>query len=98
MLIADDHAPSRERTYNERWKVTIDSALCFRADAAEAIQAAVRSYRISVCSTSGCRAAASPPPGDRRQAAQREIVMLTVSDDDDDLFAALRAGADGYLL
>ena len=26
------------------------------------------------------------------------IVMLTVSEDDDDLFAALRAGADGYLL
>jgi DNA-binding NarL/FixJ family response regulator len=27
-----------------------------------------------------------------------KIVMLTVSDDDTDLFAALRAGADGYLL
>jgi len=27
-----------------------------------------------------------------------KIVMLTVSDDDADLFAALRAGADGYLL
>lgn len=27
-----------------------------------------------------------------------KVVMLTISDEDDDLFAAIRAGADGYLL
>ena len=51
------------------------------------------------CSTCGCRAAAPPrrgrsPPGCRATRA----VMLTVSRSDEDLFAALRAGASGYLL
>ena len=54
---------------------------------------------MSACSTSGCA-------GDGLAAAweiaarmpQAKIVMLTVSDDDADLFAALRAGAHGYLL
>lgn len=29
---------------------------------------------------------------------QTKVVMLTISDEDEDLFAAIRAGADGYLL
>ena len=69
------------------------------ADAAEAIQAAVRE-RPDVCLLD------IRMPGDGLAAAweiaarlpQAKIVMLTVSDDDADLFAALRAGADGYLL
>lgn len=69
------------------------------ADAAEAIQAAVRE-RPDVCLLD------LRMPGGGLAAAweiaarlpQAKIVMLTVSDDDADLFAALRAGADGYLL
>ena len=69
------------------------------ADAAEAIQAAVRE-RPDVCLLD------IRMPGDGLAAAweiaarlpQAKIVMLTVSDDDTDLFTALRAGADGYLL
>lgn len=34
----------------------------------------------------------------KRELPQVRIVMLTVSDDDQDLFAAIRNGADGYLL
>jgi DNA-binding NarL/FixJ family response regulator len=69
------------------------------ADAAGAIQAAVRE-RPDVCLLD------IRMPGDGLAAAweiaarmpQAKIVMLTVSDDDADLFAALRAGAHGYLL
>ena len=68
-------------------------------DAAQAVQAALRE-RPDICLLdvrmpgSGVAAAweiAARVPG-------AKIVMLTVSDDDADLFAALRAGADGYLL
>lgn len=34
----------------------------------------------------------------RRQSNEQRIMMLTISQDDDDLLAAIRAGADGYLL
>jgi DNA-binding NarL/FixJ family response regulator len=69
------------------------------ADAAGAIQAAVRE-RPDACLLD------IRMPGDGLAAAweiaarlpQAKIVMLTVSDDDADLFAALRAGAHGYLL
>ena len=99
VLIADDHAPSREDIRralerNERFSVCASVA-----DAAEAIQAAVRE-RPDVCLLD------IRMPGGGLAAAweiaarlpQAKIVMLTVSDDDADLFAALRAGADGYLL
>jgi DNA-binding NarL/FixJ family response regulator len=99
VLIADDHAPSREDIRralerNERFSVCASVP-----DAAEAIQAAVRE-RPDVCLLD------IRMPGDGLAAAweiaarmpQAKIVMLTVSDDDADLFAALRAGAHGYLL
>ena len=68
-------------------------------DAAEAVQAAVRE-RPDACLLD------IRMPGHGLAAAweisarlpQAKIVMLTVSDDDADLFAALRAGAHGYLL
>jgi len=98
-LIADDHAPSREDIRlalerNERFSVCASVA-----DAAEAIQAAIRE-RPDVCLLD------IRMPGNGLAAAweiaarlpQAKIVMLTVSDDDTDLFTALRAGADGYLL
>jgi DNA-binding NarL/FixJ family response regulator len=69
------------------------------ADAAEAVQAAVRE-RPDVCLLD------VRMPGSGLAAAweisarlpQAKVVMLTVSDEDADLFGGLRAGADGYLL
>jgi DNA-binding NarL/FixJ family response regulator len=99
VLIADDHAPSREDVRralesDERFGVCASVA-----DAAEAIQAAVRE-RPDVCLLDirmpGSGVAAAWEIAARLP--QTKIVMLTVSDDDADLFAALQAGADGYLL
>ena len=78
VLIADDHAPSRD-------------------DVREALE---RDERFGACLLD------IRMPGSGLAAAweiaarlpQTKIVMLTVCDDDADLFAALRAGADGYLL
>jgi DNA-binding NarL/FixJ family response regulator len=99
VLIADDHAPSRDDIQralerNERFSVCASVA-----DAAEAVQAAIREQP-AICLLD------VKMPGDGLAAAweiaarlpQAKIVMLTVSDDDADLFAALRAGAHGYLL
>jgi DNA-binding NarL/FixJ family response regulator len=98
-LIADDHAPSREdirRALERDERFTVCASV---PDAAGAIQAAVREQP-DVCLLD------VRMPGDGLAAAweiasrlpQVKIVMLTVSDDDADLFAALRAGAAGYLL
>jgi len=99
VLIADDHAPSRDDVRralerDERFDVCSSAA-----DAAGAIQAAVRE-RPDICLLD------IRMPGSGLAAAweiaarlpRTKIVMLTVSDDDADLLAALRAGADGYLL
>jgi DNA-binding NarL/FixJ family response regulator len=99
VLIADDHGPTREDIRralerNERFSVCASVA-----DAAEAIQAAIRE-RPDVCLLD------IRMPGNGLAAAweitarlpQAKIVMLTVSDDDADVFAALQVGADGYLL
>lgn len=99
VLIADDHAPSRDdirRALERDGRYGVCASV---PDAAEAIQAAVRE-RPDVCLLD------IRMPGSGLAAAweiaarlpQTKIVMLTVSDDDNDLFAALRAGADGYLL
>ena len=99
MLIADDHAPNRDdirRALERNQRFSVCAAV---ADAAKAIQAAVRE-RPDACLLD------IRMPGDGLAAAweigarlpQTKIVMLTVSDDDADLFAALRAGAHGYLL
>jgi len=99
VLIADDHAPNRDdirRALERNQRFSVCAAV---ADAAKAIQAAVRE-RPDACLLD------IRMPGDGLAAAweigarlpQTKIVMLTVSDDDADLFAALRAGAHGYLL
>lgn len=99
VLIADDHAPTRD---DVRRALAADGRfdVCSEvADAAEAVQAAMHKQP-DICLLdirmpgSGLAAAweiAARLPGTK-------IVMLTVSDDDTDLFTALRAGADGYLL
>ena len=99
VLIADDHAPTRHDVRraldaDERFEVCAEVP-----DAAEAVRAAVQE-RPDVCLLDvrmpGSGLAAAWEIAARLPHAK--IVMLTVSDDDRDLFAALRAGADGYLL
>jgi DNA-binding NarL/FixJ family response regulator len=99
VLIADDHAPSRDDVRRALERDGRFDVCASAADAAEAIQAAVRE-RPDICLLD------IRMPGSGLAAAweiaarlpQTKIVMLTVSDDDADLLAALRAGADGYLL
>jgi len=99
VLIADDHAPTRDDVrraleHDGRFRVC-----ALTADAAGAIQAAVRE-RPDVCLLDvrmpGGGVAAAWEIAARLP--RTKIVMLTVSDDDADLLAALRSGADGYLL
>jgi DNA-binding NarL/FixJ family response regulator len=99
VLLADDHAPTR-RHVREILSAEPDFVVVAEApDAAAAVTAAAR-HRPDLClldvrMPGGGAAAAweitARLPGTR-------VVMLTVSRDDDDLFAALRAGAVGYLL
>ena len=99
VLVADDHAPTRDdvrRALDADERFNICSEV---ADAAEAVQAAMRKQP-DICLLD------IRMPGSGLAAAWEiaarlprvKIVMLTVSDEDTDLFTALRAGADGYLL
>jgi two-component system, NarL family, nitrate/nitrite response regulator NarL len=98
VLLADDHAPTRTgvRLALEGSEFTV---VAEAHDARSAVSAALReSPDVCVLDVqmpgSGIEAAseiAARLPG-------AVIVMLTVSRDDEDLFAALRAGAAGYLL
>jgi DNA-binding NarL/FixJ family response regulator len=99
VLIADDHAATREDVrfaleQDERFVVCAEAA-----DAPDAIAAAVRE-RPDVClldvNMPGWGVAAAWEIHARLP--QTHVVMLTVSREDGDLFAALRAGATGYLL
>ena len=99
ILLADDHAPTREdirRTLESDGRFEVCAVA---ADAAEAVDAAARE-RPDLCVLD------IRMPGSGIAAAWEitarlpttKVVMLTVSRDDDDLLAALRAGASGYLL
>jgi DNA-binding NarL/FixJ family response regulator len=99
VLIADDHAPTRQ---DVRQALDADDRFnicCEVADAAEAVLAAVQK-RPDICLLDirmpGSGLAAAWEIAARLPEAK--IVMLTVSEEDTDLFSALRAGADGYLL
>jgi two-component system nitrate/nitrite response regulator NarL len=98
VVLADDHPPTRagvrEALEKQSWTVVAEAAT-----AGDAVSAA-REHRPDVCLLdinmpgSGIAAAAEithSVPG-------VAVVMLTASRDDEDLFAALRAGASGYLL
>jgi DNA-binding NarL/FixJ family response regulator len=98
VLIADDHPPIRAGIRD-----TIEDSgftVCAEAsNAADAVQAAVREHPDLclidvVMPGNGIDAARAITT----QVPDTVVVMLTVSSDDDDLFAALRAGAVGYLL
>jgi DNA-binding NarL/FixJ family response regulator len=99
VLIADDHAPTRgdlREVLEEdgRFEVCAEAA-----DAPAAVDAAVRE-RPDLCILDirmpGRGVAAAWEIAARLP--ETKVVMLTVSEDDADLFAALRAGASGYLL
>jgi len=99
VLLADDHAPTRAHL-RELLDAEPDFEVCAEAaDAAGAVSAAVNEVP-DLCILD------IRMPGSGIAAAweitarlpQTRVVMLTVSRDDGDLFAALRAGASGYLL
>ena len=98
VLIADDHPPTRSgvRDALERQ----DCVVVAEAATADEAVAAAREHRPDVCLLdihmpgSGIAAAAEIT----HTLAGVAVVMLTASRDDEDLFAALRAGASGYLL
>jgi DNA-binding NarL/FixJ family response regulator len=98
VLIADDHAPTRADVrrvldHDERFEVCAEAA-----DAAAAVQAALRE-KPDICLLD------LGMPGNGLAAVweiaarmpETKIVILTVSDQEANLFAALRAGASGYL-
>ncbi len=99
VLLADDHAPTRADvrgilSADPRFEVVAEAA-----DAAAAIERAVEK-RPDVClldvNMPGSGVGAAWEISARLP--QTKIVMLTVSREDHHLFAALRAGASGYLL
>jgi DNA-binding NarL/FixJ family response regulator len=99
ILIADDHKLTRDDVCRALERDDQFEICAVTVDAVQAVQAALRE-RPDVCLLDvrmpGSGVAAAWEIAARLPNAK--IVMLTVSDDDTDLFAALRAGADGYLL
>jgi DNA-binding NarL/FixJ family response regulator len=99
VLVADDHAPTRSHV-TELLDAEADFVVCAEAsDAPGAVAAAVREVP-DLCLLDirmpGSGVAAAWEITSRLP--HTHVVMLTVSRDDGDLFAALRAGASGYLL
>ena len=99
VLVADDHGPTRE---DIRAAVEADprfTVVAVAGDAADAVQAAVRErpdVALLDMRMPGSGAAAAWEITARLPGTH--AVMLTISRSDEDLFAALRAGASGYLL
>jgi len=98
VLIADDHAPTRDdvrRALTEGGMIVCAEA----AHAAHAVQQALET-KPDICLLDlrmpGGGVAAAWEIAARMPTTK--IVMLTVSDEDGDLFSALRAGAVGYLV
>lgn len=99
ILIADDHAPTRDdvrRVLEADGRFEVCAAV---GHAAAAVQAAVREWPdiclLDIRMPGSGLAAAWEIAG---RLPEAKLVMLTVSEDDTDLFVALRAGAAGYLL
>ncbi len=99
MVIADDHAPTREDVrfaieQDPRFEVVAEAA-----DAAGAIDAALRKIpHVCVLDIHMPGSGISAVWELTARLPQTKIVMLTVSREDRDLLAALKAGAVGYLL
>jgi DNA-binding NarL/FixJ family response regulator len=99
VVIADDHAPTREEI---AFALEHDGsfAVCAQAADAPGAVAAVIEHRPDIALLDVNMPGSGI--GATREIAARmpqvKVVMLTVSDQDVDLFASLRAGASGYLL
>lgn len=99
VLIADDHAPTRE---DVRRTLSADVGFTICAEAADAVEA----VRLAVREQPDICLLDIRMPGNGIAATweinarlpDTRIVVFTVSDSDSELFAALRAGASGYLL
>jgi two-component system NarL family response regulator len=98
VLIADDHPPTRHSV-----RVSLEAGSCevvAEVPSAEAAVAAALDLKPDVCLLDinmpggGIAAAARIT----QELPETAVIMLTASRDDEDLFAALRAGASGYLL
>jgi DNA-binding NarL/FixJ family response regulator len=98
VLIADDHAPTRDDVRRALDEAGI-SVCAEAADAAHAVQQALETKPdiclLDIRMPGGGLAAAWEIAA---RLPTTKIVMLTVSDEDASLFAALRAGAVGYLV
>lgn len=99
VLIADDHAPTRDdirRALEADSRFEVCAAV---GDAAAAVQAAVREQPdiclLDIRMPGSGLAAAWEITG---RLPRAKLVMLTVSEEDTDVMTALRAGAAGYLL
>jgi len=98
VVVADDHPPTRTGVREALEKESC--AVVAEAATAEEAIAAAREHTPDVCLLdinmpgSGIAAAAEIT----HTVPDVAVVMLTASRDDEDLFAALRAGASGYLL
>jgi two-component system, NarL family, nitrate/nitrite response regulator NarL len=98
VVIADDHPPTRALVREALEQQ--DCAVVAEGATADEAVAAARTHRPDVCLLdvnmpgSGIAAAAEIT----HTVPDTAVVMLTASRDDEDLFAALRAGASGYLL
>jgi DNA-binding NarL/FixJ family response regulator len=99
VLLADDHPPTRDLTRRVLEEDGRFDVCAVASDAAGAVAGAARE-RPDLCLLD------VRMPGSGISAAweitgrmpETKVVMHTVSQDDDDLFAALRAGASGYVL
>ena len=98
VVLADDHLPSRAGVCGVLAAAGME--LCADVGTADMAVAAVLEHRPDVCLLE------VRLPGDGIAAAEEialrapsvAVIMLTVATDDDSLFAALRAGARGYLV
>jgi DNA-binding NarL/FixJ family response regulator len=99
VLVADDHTPTREEVRRILENDGRFAVCATAANASEAVWAAIRQKPdvtlIDIRIPGSGLAAAWEITA---RLPRTKIVILTVSDEDRDLFAALRAGADGYLL
>ena len=99
IVLADDHALFRDGVSSllEAWGHEV---VGHAADGREAVDLVVRLepdlvlMDVRMPGMSGVEATGRSPPS----GPETPIVMLTVSEDEDDLFAAIQAGARGYLL
>ena len=99
ILLADDHALFRDGVASllEAWGHEVVGQAADGAEPSSGVRARARP-RPHGRPDAGQSGIDGHPPDRRRASPASPIVMLTASEDEDDLFAAIKAGARGYLL